>query len=272
MRTFVDPDQLVCYPYPSYVLYETLADLQAARHERLYLNADWSWDLETIRPTVEQSKLVFVPNPNSPSGNRWTAEELLALVPPRGILVLDEAYGDFCDVPHRAELLHSDLGRRIVITRTLSKSYSLAGIRSGFTLAHPDLIAGMRKVKDSYNCNSLSLAATVAALKDQQWMQANVAKICSTRSRFSERARQLGFHVVDSQTNFVWCTLPERKVQQADIHHSVFEKLKERRILVRYMSFSQNAADLSRTNDGLRVTVGTDGEIDQLVQALTEIL
>src|SRR5690606_36318021 len=98
------------------------------------------------------------------------------LVPPRGVLVLDEAYGDFCDRPHRAELLKSghEAAKRIIITRTLSKSYSLAGLRFGFAMAHPELIAGMRKIKDSYNCNTLALAAAEAALGDQAWKQHNV--------------------------------------------------------------------------------------------------
>src|SRR5688572_8692815 len=136
-RSFVDPQDLVAYPYPSYVLYETLAEIQGARCERMLLNPDWSWDMDAARPVIERAKLVFLPNPNSPSGNRWKDEDILALVPPQGILVLDEAYGDFCDVPHRAEILKSgeEAAKRIIITRTLSKSYSLAGLRFGFAMA-----------------------------------------------------------------------------------------------------------------------------------------
>src|SRR5258708_2093999 len=156
MRSFVDSAALVAYPYPSYILYETLADIQGAVHERLVLNADWSWNLKTARPIIDRARLVLIPNPNSPSGNRWSDEEILELVPPRGVLVLDEAYGDFCDTPHRAELLKRSGGERIVVTRSFSKSYSLAGIRLGLAIAHSDLIHGMRKVKDTYNCNTLS--------------------------------------------------------------------------------------------------------------------
>src|SRR6516164_2503532 len=97
LRSFVDAGDLVAYPYPSYILYETLADIQGAPHERLVLNRDWSWNLDAARPIVERARLVLVPNPNSPSGNRWSDDDLLQLVPPRGVLVVDEAYGDFCD-------------------------------------------------------------------------------------------------------------------------------------------------------------------------------
>ncbi len=91
MRTFVDPGELVTYPYPSYILYETLADIQGAKHQRLSLNDDWSWDLKRHAPAIEQSKLMLVPNPNSPSGTRWSDDDLKALIPPKGVLVLDEA-------------------------------------------------------------------------------------------------------------------------------------------------------------------------------------
>ena len=266
MRTFVDSDELVSYPYPSYILYETLADLQGANHERLPLNADWSWNHDAARPVVERCKLVFVPNPNSPTGNRWSDKDLLRLVPPSGVLVLDEAYGDFCDAPHRAEILQNELGNQILITRSLSKSYSLAGVRFGFAVAHPHLIVGMRKVKDSYNCNSLSLAAAIAALDDQGWMQQNVEKVRSLRDRLTRELKQMGFQVVGSQANFVWATHPSRR------HKDYFEELKQRRILVRYMQFPGVAYSPTDHIDGLRITVGTDDEIDCFLQALREII
>ena len=265
IRSFVDPREQIAYPYPSYVLYETLADIQGADCTRLLLNKDWSWNHAACRTVVERCKLVLVPNPNSPSGNRWSDEDILALVPPRGILVLDEAYGDFCDDPHRGQILHTDLGDQIVITRTLSKSYSLAGIRMGFSIAHPDLTRGMRKVKDSYNCNALSLAAGIAALDDQQWMQANVDRIRQTRARLTASLRELGFHVVDSQANFVWTT------RAAGGHRELYEELKRRRILVRYMQFPGAKADAGEVFDGLRITVGTDTEIDQFLDVVREV-
>jgi histidinol-phosphate aminotransferase len=265
MRSFVDPGELVAYPYPSYVLYETLAGLQGARHERLLLNHDWSWNRAACQPILQQSKLVFVPNPNSPSGNRWSDDDVLGLVPPNGILVLDEAYGDFCDEPHRADLLQTPQGKQIVITRSLSKSYSLAGIRFGFAIADPELIRGMRKVKDSYNCNTLSLAAAVAALEDQQWMRQNVDRIRTTRARLARSLQELSFDVVDSQANFLWATHPDGG------HHHIYEALKHRRILIRYMQFPGVTANGSEEIDGLRITVGTDNEIDRFLDALREI-
>ena len=266
VRTFADPGELIAYPYPSYILYETLADLQGANHQRIPLNTDWSWDLPAARKTLERTKLLFTPNPNSPSGNRWSDETVLGLIPPQGVLVLDEAYGDFADVPHRMELLKDDPRRRLVVTRTFSKSYSLAGLRFGFAIAHPDLIAGMRKVKDSYNCDALSLAAAEAALRDQAWMLENRSKILATRARLTKELRQLGWNVVDSQANFVWMT---RSSGSGGEHKRVYEELKARKILVRYMRF--DGREPGTLLDGLRITVGTDPQIDVLLDALGTI-
>jgi histidinol-phosphate aminotransferase len=263
LRTFVDPGEHVAFPYPSYILYETLADLQGGMHSRILLNDDWSWDLDRAREVTGRNacptKLLFVPNPNSPSGNRWDDETICGLIPPQGLLVLDEAYGDFADEPHGMELLKGEHGRRIIVTRTLSKSYSLAGLRLGFAVAHPEHIVQMNKVKDSYNCDALSLAAGTAAIEDQAWMLGNRAKIIATRARLTDQLRTLGFDVVDSQANFVWATHPERE------HAALYQQLKGRKILVRFMQFPDAGVD------GLRITVGTDPEIDTLLEALREM-
>lgn len=270
VRSFADPNDLIAYPYPSYILYETLAEIQGARHARLQLNPDWSWDLSRNGPLLEQAKLLFVPNPNSPSGNRWSDATLRSLIPSWGVLVLDEAYGDFADEPDQLDLLRGPDGGQVVVTRTLSKSYSLAGLRFGFAIAHPDLIAGMRKVKDSYNCDALSLAAAEAAIRDQDWMKANRAKVIATRSRLQAELLQLGFQIVPSQTNFVWATHPVYN------HASLYESLKARQILVRYMKFPQavepTPANPTGLLDGLRITVGTDEQVDTFLQVLRELV
>jgi histidinol-phosphate aminotransferase len=228
----------------------------------LWLNPDWSWDHERCAPVVARAKLVIVPNPNSPSGNRWSDADLLRLVPPHGILVVDEAYGDFADRPHRGELLRSEAGGRIVVTRSFSKSYSLAGVRMGFAMADPELVAGMRKVKDSYNCDALAQAAALAALEDQAGMEANAERIRATRRRLSAAMTERGFRVIDSQANFVWCTHADGR------HRERYEALKQRRILVRFMRFPEAGGPGTPTLDGLRITVGTDAEIDHLLTTL----
>ena len=270
VRSFAGENDLIAYPYPSYILYETLAEIQGARHARLQLNADWSWDLARNRPLLDQTKLLFLPNPNSPSGNRWSDDTLRELIPPRGVLVLDEAYGDFADEPDQLQLLKSPAGRQVIVTRTFSKSYSLAGLRFGFAIGHPEMIAGMRKVKDSYNCDALALAAAEAAIRDQDWMRTNRDKIILTRNRLQQELVQLGFQIVPSQANFVWATHPQRS------HADLYEALKARQILVRYMKFPQ-ATDCTPANpqgllDGLRITVGTDSQIETFLATLRTLI
>lgn len=265
MRTFVDPGESIAFPYPSYILYGTLAEIQGANFEHLPLRADWSFNTAACQPVVNRSKIVFIPNPNSPSGNRWSHEEVLTMMPARGLLVVDEAYGDFARPRHEGELLKGDSADRIVLTRTLSKSYSLAGIRFGFAVAHPDLIFGMRKVKDSYNCDAVSLAAATAALQDQDYMLKNAERIRATRSRLELALTEFGFNCIPSEANFVWCTHPEKP------HETIFNQLKSEKILIRFMKFPGAEHILGEDANGLRITIGTDEEIDRLISVLRQL-
>lgn len=268
LKTFVDPGEVISFPYPSYILYGTLAEIQGASFVHLPLKSDWSFDLDGCRPIVDRSKIVFVPNPNSPSGNRWPDEQIRALRPANGVLLIDEAYGDFADRPHAAELVRNDQTRSTIVTRTLSKSYSLAGIRLGFAIAPPDLIHGIRKVKDSYNCDAIALAAGTAAILDQAYMLETRSKILATRTRLAQALPALGFHVTPSQANFLWTQHESRQ------HKRIYELLKDQQILVRYMKFDRPEAEapLGLTRDGLRITIGTDEEIDRFLEVLQPVI
>jgi len=266
IRSFCEPGSQIVYPYPSYVLYETLAKIQDCRVERLLLDRDFQWDPQQAATAAAESSVAFVPNPNSPTGNRWTADQLAQLRPEQGILVLDEAYGDFADTPHCGELLRDErFAGRTMITRTLSKSYSLAGIRFGFSVADPQLTGGMQKVKDSYNCDAVAIAAATAALRDQQWMLENRRKIIATRARLAAALQPLGFVVFPSEANFVWTQ------HSSGRHQAIYQKLKERQVLVRYMTFPGAIAEASLV-DGIRITVGTDEQIDRFVAAAAEVV
>ncbi|MDG1896001.1 MAG: histidinol-phosphate transaminase [Fuerstiella sp.] len=266
IRSFCDPNDTIAYPYPSYVLYESLAAIQDCRVQRIQLSDSFHWDVEAARNICGPSRIVFAPNPNSPTGNRWTDEQLHQLLPDAGMLVVDEAYGDFADSPHRGELLRDDrFDRRVIVTRTLSKSYSLAGIRFGFSIADPEITAGMHKVRDSYNCDAIATAAATAALQDQDWMLENRAKITRTRQRIMAELPPLGFTVSPSEANFVWT------VHDSGRHKQIHEQLKRNRILVRFMQFADADAEHG-TLEGLRITVGTDEEVDKLFDALKNVV
>lgn len=262
-RSFCEDGSAIAYPYPSYVLYETLAAIQNCSVHRLQLDPTFHWNPQQAAGITEQVSMTLVPNPNSPTGNRWEAEQLVQLIPERGVLVLDEAYGDFPEHPRRCELLHDDrFSGRTVVTRTLSKSYSLAGLRFGFSIAPPELTSGMLKVKDSYNCDAIAIAAATAAVRDQEWMLENRRRIVTTRERSAAALQQIGFSVSPSEANFLWVTHPSGQ------HQQIYQQLKDRRILIRMMKFP----DSSCLSEGLRISIGTDDEMDRTLEALNEIV
>ncbi len=255
-RAFVGEGELLRLPYPSYILYKTLAEIQGARSEEIRFRDDWSLGAD-FTADAAGLKLAFLPNPNSPSGTLIAPEQVLELA--RRLpcpLIVDEAYVDFAN-DHCIRLVKEC--DKILVSRTLSKSYALAGLRFGFVVAQPHIIAGLRKIKDSYNCDALSLAAATAAIDDQAWLRDNVAKIRTSRARLTERVRALGFTAVDSQANFVWCTHPTQPLKP------LYEHLKKSGILVRYMPYAG-------WGEGLRISVGTDEQIDVCLTLLAEAM
>lgn len=255
-RAFVGTGDQLRLPYPSYILYRTLAQLQGASWEEVHFNSDFSLGAPFGQPG-ERLRLVFLPNPNSPSGTVLTPAEIARLADTLECpLLIDEAYVDFADA-HCIELVKQN--PRIMISRTLSKSYALAGLRFGFLIAQPQLIAMLRKVKDSYNCDALSLAGATAAIDDQHWLVDNRAKIIATRNSMRTRLRDLGFTVTDSHANFLWCTRSDRPVQP------LFERLKQDKVLVRYMNYPG-------WGDGLRISVGSDDQADACLAYLKSYL
>ncbi len=257
-RTFVGENETLRLPYPSYVLYKSLAQLQNARSEEIPFDENWHLTPLFTAPT-SGLKLVYLPNPNSPSGTRLTRAQVLevadALPCP---LVVDEAYADFAD-ENCADLVLQR--KNIIVTRTMSKAYGLAGLRFGFVIAHPDLIQEFTKVKDSYNCDALSIAAATAAISDTEWLQETRAKIIDTRTWMNDALKEIGFHTVPSHANFIWCTQPDWDLK------AIYSRLKAENIFVRYMVYDK----WGENGCGLRISVGTDDEVKTLVDRIANM-
>ncbi len=252
-RTFVPEGGRIVSPTPSYILYRSLAEIQGAQFETVRFGDDWTLPRPWPKPGAD---LTFLPNPNSPSGTALTVTELDRMVGEvGGMLVLDEAYADFCDWNG---LALATTYRNVIVTRSFSKAYSLAGIRFGFAVAPPELVRELLKVKDSYNCDVLSLAAATAAIEDQEYFHSVRAKILATRERMRLALQDFGFAVTPSHSNFLWCRRTDQAVKP------IYEELKRRKMLVRYMNYDGY--------DGLRISVGTDREIDALLRGIHEIL
>lgn len=252
VRGFVGDGERLRLPYPSYVLYRSLADIQGASWEQVEFENGWHLPAAFGAP-AQGLKLVLLPNPNSPSGTIVAPEEVEGLAQTLNCpLVVDEAYADFAE-QNCLQLVERN--PRILVTRTLSKSYGLAGVRFGFLVAHPDVISELVKIKDSYNCDGLSIAAATAAMGCRDWLAETCARIVATRQRMTEKLTEMGFQVTPSHANFVWCRHPHGQ------HRAMYEHLKSHQILVRYMDFDH-------WGDGLRISVGTDEQIDACMMVL----
>ena len=255
-RATLGSGDTVAYPVPTYSLYDTLALVQEARIIHCPLGSDFELPLDALADA--RANLTIVCSPNSPSGTLTPARKLSALAKRLDgrLLVIDEAYVDFAD-GNALGLVRRH--RNVVVLRTLSKSYSLAGMRLGLCFAHPSVIDALMKVKDSYNLSRVALAAGAEALRDGDWMRRNVAKVIRTRIRTEARLRELGFVVPPSQANFVLARMPGRNMAP------VARGLRRAGILVRHF-----ATPLLR--DAVRISIGTPAEMDALFKALAPLV
>jgi histidinol-phosphate aminotransferase len=256
-----DPTTIVQFFTPSYSLYPVLADIHGAAKNPVPLKSDFSL------PTVAELKrgkiwsfntaLTFVTTPNAPSGRGYKTAELEKLCrSQKGVVVLDEAYVDFAEENALKLALKFP---HVIVARTFSKAYSLCFQRVGYFVGHPDLIAALHKIRDSYNVNGLGQIAAAATLDDLKYYRANFKKIIVTREKLSRELAKLGFRVFLSQTNFILARPPRFSAKDWQ------KKLRAQKILVRWFPFPQ-------VKNYLRITIGQPSEAEALVQAARKIL
>lgn len=247
-KTFVENDESIGSLDPSYSLYKTLADIR-----------DVPWvgfeDLDS-RATKEVS-LFLLTNPNAPTGVMKDPSEIEAFAKKfKGIVIVDEAYADFA-AKNCIDLATKEGNENLIVMRTFSKSFSLAGLRVGFCVGPKKLIEAMYKVKDSYNVDALAQALALAAFKDFAYMRRNVKKVVAEREKLTKALVSRGWDVLPSETNFIFAKPPEGQ-NAADI----FAALKKKKIFVRYFPGP-------KTGDRLRITIGTPEQMAKLLKALT---
>jgi histidinol-phosphate aminotransferase len=245
------PGDRVAYPVPTYSLYRTLADL--AECQAVEASAR---DGEVPTELLEaDARITFLCTPNSPLGYEIPLDQVRRVAAAtRGLVVVDEAYVDFGGTTALSLLEELE---NLLVLRTLSKSYSLAGARIGLAFARPELIVELCKVKDSYNVSRLAQAAGMAALEDSGWMEANVTRVRLTRERVRQELIRLGFRVPPSAANFLWVDCG------ANGGERVYRSLRERGVLARYF-------DAPGLRNGIRVTVGSDDDMDRFLTAIAE--
>jgi histidinol-phosphate aminotransferase len=254
-RAFLEPGRRIAYPMPTYSLYITLAEMQDATTVEVAYDEDYNLPVDGL--LAAQADLTFICTPNNPSATASPVKDLERLTTGlKGVLVIDEAYTDFAD--ENALSLVSRY-ENVIVLRTLSKGYSLAGLRVGFGVAQPRLLEGLIKIKDSYNVDSVALRLAAAAMNDQEWMIANAGEIKASRAKLATALEQMKFRIWPSQANFIMAS-PSR----GDARYLYYE-LRDRGILVRYW-------DRPRLDDKIRITVGTNEENQILIDALKELV
>lgn len=251
-RAFVEDDEEIGSLDPSYSLYKTLAAIR---------NVKWTGEAPSRVSDVPPSVSLFLwTNPNAPTGEFADPRSIAAFARRfPGVVVVDEAYADFAR-GNCMSLATAPRNRNVVVMRTFSKSYSLAGLRVGYCVGPADLIEALYKVKDSYNVDAVAQAVALAALKDRAYHRKTVAKVVWTRKAFAKALAKRGWDVLPSESNFVFAK-PPAPAKAAD----VFAALRERSIFVRYFPGPL-------TGDRLRITIGTDEQMETLLSALDAIL
>ncbi len=253
LRAFVERGGAAGYFVPSYSLYPILAAIEEARTYEVPLTASFDW----VDPDPEEADLFFVTNPNAPTSLLHPRAALQSFCrAARGVVLIDEAYADFARAHCIGLALSTD---NVLVTRSLSKSYGLAGLRVGYAIGPAPLIGAMAKIKDSYNLDAIAQALALAAIRDQTYMRERTQRIRTDRDEVAAALRERGFHVYDSETNFLW--VRPGRMEAAEW----FQALRERKILVRH--FAQ-----PEVRDHLRITIGDEDAIEALLQAVDAIL
>jgi histidinol-phosphate aminotransferase len=255
VRTFVDQGQAVAFPNPTYSLYPVLADIQGAAVRPIELTDTFDLPHDFSAQTADAA-LLFIARPNAPTGNCFSLARLHEICGQfKGAVWIDEAYVDFAE-DHCLDFVRQY--PNVIVSRTFSKSYSLAGVRLGLAFGQPPLIAEMQKVKDSYNVNAITQRLGLAALRDRGYMLANADRIRATRTMVAGELAKMGFQVLPSQANFLFVKPPVAA-------ESFMRRLRENGILIRHFSGP-------RTQDFVRISIGTDEEMQHFLQATKSIL
>ena len=260
LRAFCDETHPLAFADITYSFYPVLCDLLHIPQHVILVEEDFSLDLSKYHGLNET---IVIANPNAPTTllQPVAAIEEVVRTNPDSIVIVDEAYIDFAG-PNASCVPLTKKYDNVIVVQTFSKSHNLAGARVGFCVANPELIADMNRIKFSYspyNVNSLSQAAAVAAMEDENYFRDTVGKICATRADTMTKLRERGFTGPDSATNFLFVTTSRMPCKQ------IFERLRQKGVLIRYFS-------APRLSDYLRITIGTPEQMQRFFEELDLIL
>ena len=264
MTTYVSPGGTFASTNPSYSLYPVLAQIQDAQPFNVDLESNWTIPADfATQASAANAQLTCVVNPHAPSGHLTRAEQLHRIAEEiSGVLLIDEAYADFIDPEigyTSRELVEQH--DNVLVLRTFSKGYSLAGLRLGYLLGNESLITPIiDKTRDSYNIDAISQRLGIAALEDQTYAQSTWARVREQRQLVAQQLSELGWTCVASETNFLLSTPPNDSMGA----EAIYTRLKAENILVRYFNHP-------RLDDKLRISIGTEEQNQILLEHLRHL-
>lgn len=256
--TFVDPGDEVVYPWRSFEVYPVYTKLMAGREVTAPLTAEHTFDLDALAAAITPAtRMVLLATPNNPTGTALRTTELrdlLTAISPRTVVVIDEAYREFLDPSFGDPVVElvPDFPN-VVVTRTFSKAHGLAGIRVGYAIGHPEVIASIDKTLFPFAVNALAQAAAIAAIDSMDEIQARVDRILAERARVIAALSADGWQLPDAQANFVYLPLGARTDE-------VYLGLEKRGVVTRPFS-----------NEGIRVTIGSEEQNTRFLATLAEV-
>lgn len=244
---------------PSYSLYPVVCGMSG--QQLIDLPFDGSMELNVEAMAATGAKVFFLTNPNAPTGVAFTLAEIeAALQAIDGLLVVDEAYVDFGG--ETAIPLLRDY-ENLIVVRTFSKSYSLAGMRVGYAMASEDIVAMLDRVRDAYNLDRIAQAAALAAFEDFDYFEMQREKVITTREAVRRQFDALGWFSFPSAANFLFTEpVSASGASGAEVASELFNFLKERRILVRYFP------NHPLTCAFIRVSIGTDAQMQAFIKGI----
>ena len=256
-RAFTAPDKPVAIMEPTYSLYPVLAKMQEAPVIKIALQEDNDFAMpDNVLEQAQGANILIITRPNAPTGNSFPKAAIRKIAEEfNGILFIDEAYADFAD-DNCMDLVHEFAN--VIVSRTSSKSLALAGLRFGYAVAHPTIIEGLNKLKDSYNMDMLTQKLAEAAVRDQEYLQTTLAKVKTLRAELAGELEKLGFKLIPSQANFIFAAPPDNDGAKA------FKFLRDHAVIVRYFPGEV-------TGKYLRITVGTAAQNQRLISVLKEL-
>lgn len=262
-NAFLEPGDCVVQGDPSFSQYEGAATVNGCPCRKAPVNDDFTYNVDALIDCIdERTKLVYIANPNNPTGTMMTAkdaEKLLSHLPKRAILVLDEAYYEYIEHPDFPNAIPWALeGKNVILLRTFSKIYALAGLRLGYAISNPELISYIERVRLPFNVNSIVQAGAMASIADKEHVERTKKLNAEGKQYFYNEFGRIGLPYTPSETNFVWVDLKQDSKK-------VFVELLKRGVIIR-------TGDIFGNPTYARVTTGLPEQNTRFISALEEVL